>query len=308
MDPAYESRFPFQPLVDATTLNTSAPLPGLPIDPQHPPDSQERKRADVLHWETGATGSIREPTQGGRQSSASTEGKGVFGHHSSLRPLLPKLVDNSDAAYPLAPSPLSLQNPQHFAQIGARTDLGVATGSTGPTGLAQNGADHVGQESAATRRRGVRSQGHQDGAEGSTHPNPKIHIGRVQKPEKRRPRGPRTPVACENCRISRLKCTGEVPSCETCVRRGMQCGRYHTSRTVRREGQMATARENIHNFSVDANLQFSDQNGTSRQGPADRNGAQYQPVDEGLQQTIDTTEVSAFTSEVRDYPEESPLQ
>ena len=71
---------------------------------------------------------------------------------------------------------------------------------------------------------------------------------------------------------------------------------------------MATARENIRNFSVDANLQFSDQNGTSRQGPADRNGAQYQPVDEGLQQTIDTTEVSAFTSEVRDYPEESPLQ
>ena len=109
----------------------------------------------------------------------------------SLRPLLPKPLTNHHA------SPTSLQHPQYFAKVGAMDDVDLASGSAGPSDTAQGVADRNGQVNAANQIMEPRGQKKPKGiAEGPTHSN----RDRVQKQEKRRGRGSKIAVACENCR------------------------------------------------------------------------------------------------------------
>lgn len=118
---------------------------------------------------------------------------------ASFRPLLPKPLTNHHASHSPAPSPTSLQHPQYFAKIGAMDDGDLAFGRAGPSDTAQG--DRTRQVNGANQIMGPRGQKKPKGsAEGPAHPNPKIPINRVQKREKRRARGSKTAVACENCR------------------------------------------------------------------------------------------------------------
>lgn len=120
---------------------------------------------------------------------------------SGLRRLLPKPLAAPDTFDLLAPPPTFLQSLRHLPRTNAFDHADLATSSARHFGPAQRGSDRVKQAGTAKVTVGLRRQGHQNGGvEGTTHPNPKIPINRVQKPEQRRVRGPKTPVACNHCR------------------------------------------------------------------------------------------------------------
>lgn len=124
---------------------------------------------------------------------------------SGLQRLLPKPFAAPDDLHILAPTSTSLQNPRDFSRTDASDDAANSAASSAENfGLAQRISENVEQVRVAKRSVGLRNQGDQNhGEDYATHPNLKILIDRVrkpEKPEKRRERVPRTKVACENCR------------------------------------------------------------------------------------------------------------
>lgn len=111
----------------------------------------------------------------------------------------------------------------------------------------------------------------------------------------------------DEIRYGHVKCTGEVPSCERCLRRGKQCGGYHTAKNNMRQGQVAATRDNILNHSASATLQSLEQDSTKRQVPTPRNDAWDLPVDQNLQQN-NTANCSTLTNDLRNYPVDFPVQ
>lgn len=108
-------------------------------------------------------------------------------------------------------------------------------------------------------------------------------------------------------RYSRVKCTGEVPSCERCLLKGKQCGGYHTSTSMKRQDRVSVARDNNRNLLAGVPLQSLEQYGTIYQILAPRNDAWTLPVNQGLQQNF-TTNCSTLTKEVRNYAMDFPVQ
>ena len=187
------------------------------------------------------------------------------------------------------------------------------------------GSNRVKKAGRANTTMGLRRQAHQNGGvEGTTHLNPKILINRVQKPEQRRSRDPKTPVACDHCRSvvesrytsstdtkpnsrrARVKCSGEAPSCQRCLGKGKQCG-YHKSTTSRWQAQVAAARDSIQNPSAGASSQPLEWHGTHHRVLAPRNDAWNLPVDQVLRQsTPNNSPIS--TNGVQDYPLDLSVQ
>lgn len=121
--------------------------------------------------------------------------------NSGLRRLLPKPLTDQHAYNPLAPRPLSLQNPQHAYKLKAINDTCFAVGSAQPLSLAPGEAYPVQHARIASGTMALRGQEHGNGrAKPLVSPDPKVFTSRVQKPEKRQARAPKTVVACANCR------------------------------------------------------------------------------------------------------------
>lgn len=178
---------------------TSAPQPGLPIYPQYPSASREPPRSEISH---GVTTS---PSSGSPSIDAilASPDPGLMVNDSSgsgLRRLLPKPPASQYAFHSLEPAALSLQNFQNFEISGATDNADFGPDSSGYFDLAQS-ADFVRPTSAARSCMDLKSQGYQNG--GKKKPNslsPKSTINRVRKPGTGRTRGPKTAIACENCR------------------------------------------------------------------------------------------------------------
>lgn len=122
--------------------------------------------------------------------------------YSSLRRLLPKPLAIDHGSHVVAPpSTTSLQSPPNSRIIGAANNADLVTGCAGPSDTAQMVEAPARQPSTAKSSRRLRIQEDQKGsAEVSAHPNPKILIDRIRKPEKHRARSSKIAVACENCR------------------------------------------------------------------------------------------------------------
>lgn len=229
--------------------------------------------------------------------------------YSSLRRLLPKppAIDRSSRLV-APPQTTSLQNTPNPSEYGAIDSADFAAVSAGPSDTAQRVEAHARQASTADRSGRLRIQEDQKArTEASSHPNPKILIDRIRKPEQRRGRGSKVAIACENCRFTREKCTGEVPSCETCLRRGKQCEGYRNSRRLRWQGQVAAARDNIREFSAGAQLQSLTQPHRKYRALAPRTDAWNTTVDQGLQQTSNAN-CSTLTNEVQNLPLDIAVQ
>lgn len=102
-------------------------------------------------------------------------------------------------------------------------------------------------------------------------------------------------------RCSHVKCTGEVPSCEVCLRKGKQCGYYPASKIITRRGQVAAVRISLRP------LQSLEQHGTLPQVPAPQRDLWNLPVDQGLQQHA-TTNYSTLTNDIGNYPVDFSVQ
>ena len=163
-----------------------------------------------------------------------------------FRQLLPKPPASHHAVHLVMPPPLSPLKTQEFGRSGATNDVQLAAHSAAPFDPAE-GTECVRQMSAAAGSCGLQSQDYHDGGmETPASTIPKISH-RVRKPRDPQAKSPRTAVACRNCRsviiihhltglqdvdikrefrLRRLKCSGEVPSCSTCLRKGKQCEGY----------------------------------------------------------------------------------
>ena len=108
-------------------------------------------------------------------------------------------------------------------------------------------------------------------------------------------------------RQARVKCSGESPSCKSCLDKGKQCG-YHKSTTTRwQQIQVAAARDGIQNFSADASLHSLERDGTHYRVLAPGNDAWDLPVDQGLRQST-TIDSPILTNGVQSYPLDFPVQ
>lgn len=108
-------------------------------------------------------------------------------------------------------------------------------------------------------------------------------------------------------RSSHVKCSGEMPSCERCLRKGKQCGGYYTSGNTREQGQLAAARDNACNNSAAVTLQSLEQDGKDCQVPAPWNDAWDLSVDQGLQENT-TANYSTWVNDARTCSVDSPVQ
>ena len=52
----------------------------------------------------------------------------------------------------------------------------------------------------------------------------------------------------DDIRHTYSKCTGEMPSYEKCLRKELQCGGYHSHKTLMRQGEAAAPRNTINNL------------------------------------------------------------
>ena len=182
-----------------TLLATSALQPDLPIYPQYPLASREPPRSQISAWEATwpslgwpRIDAILPPPVPGLMVNDSSG--------SGLRRLLPKPPANQHAFHSLAPAATSLQSFQNFEVSGATDNADFGSNSPGYFDLAQS-VDFTTPTSAVRSCIILKSQGYQNG--GKRKPNslsPKSAINRVRKPETGRARGPKTAVACENCR------------------------------------------------------------------------------------------------------------
>ena len=238
---------------------------------------------------------------------------------SGLRRLVPKPLASNHAVHSLAPPPLALQGSQQTRGNQATNETGMAADSTGPSDPAQRGADCVTQASIAGGFTGLPSQTSQNGGvETPASSNPKASMYRVQKSGTYQAKAPKTVTACENCRSvmsstapetcsyvdtndesrhSRMKCSGEVPSCDRCLRKGEQCRGYPPRKSTKKRRRAAVARDRSPNIPTDAPLPVPEDHSTDHQVLAPQNNASNIHVGEDLQQNV-TTNSSISRDEV----------
>ena len=92
---------------------------------------------------------------------------------------------------------------------------------------------------------------------------------------------------CES-RQSRMKCSEEVPSCHSCLRKGEQCRGYPPRKIPRKRRRAAVARSRSPNIPSDPPLPVPEDQSTDYQVLAPQNGASSARVGEGLQQNFTT--------------------
>ena len=85
-----------------------------------------------------------------------------------------------------------------------------------------------------------------------------------------------------------MKCSEEVPSCNTCLRKGEQCRGYPPRKSMKKRGRPAVARSRSPNIPTDAPLRVPEDNSTEYQVSAAQNDASDTRVGEGLQQNVAT--------------------
>lgn len=99
-------------------------------------------------------------------------------------------------------------------------------------------------------------------------------------------------------RLNRTKCSGEVPSCETCLGKGKQCEGYNITKTIKRQRQVAAAERSICSFSNGATLQSPGH--STHQISAPPNHAMNLPVEQALQPNAITNNTT-LTYDSEDY-------
>ena len=103
----------------------------------------------------------------------------------------------------------------------------------------------------------------------------------------------------DESRLSRTKCSGEVPSCETCIGKGKQCEGYNITKTIKRQRQVAATQRSIRSFSNGATLQ-SPGHSTHHQISAPPNHAMNLPVEQALHKNA-VTNNTTLTYDSEDY-------
>ena len=84
-----------------------------------------------------------------------------------------------------------------------------------------------------------------------------------------------------------MKCPGEVPSCNRCLRKGEQCRGYPARKSPKKRGRAAAARGSGQ-IPTDPLLTVPEDHGTDNQVLAPQNDASNTRVGEGLQQNVVT--------------------
>lgn len=182
-----------------TISATWAPQTRLSICPQYPSASREPPHSEISTWVTPW------PSPGWLSIDATlySPDPGLMVNDSSgsgLRRLLPKPPASQYDFHSLALVAPSLQNFQNFEISGATDNADFSSDSPGYFDLAQS-ADFDRPTSAARSCISLKSQGYQSGGNKEPNPlSPKSAINRVRKRGTGRARGPKTAIACENCR------------------------------------------------------------------------------------------------------------
>ncbi len=101
-------------------------------------------------------------------------------------------------------------------------------------------------------------------------------------------------------RYRRVKCSGEVPFCERCLRGGKQCGGYHP-KTRKRQPKVAAVQGSFDNLSAGAISQSPKQHSTHLQVSAPRDDAWDLPFNQGLQQHMMPSDTT-LEGDVETYP------
>ena len=92
----------------------------------------------------------------------------------------------------------------------------------------------------------------------------------------------------DDSRQSRMKCSEEVPSCNTCLRKGEQCRGYPARKSMKKRRRAALARSRSPNIPTDASLRVSEDHSANYQVLAAQNDASNTRVGEALQQNVTT--------------------
>ena len=87
-----------------------------------------------------------------------------------------------------------------------------------------------------------------------------------------------------------MKCSEEVPSCSTCLRKGEQCRRYPPRKSTNKRRRAAVARIPSPDIPTDARLRVPEDHSTDYQVLAPQNDASNTRVGEGLQQNVTTND------------------
>ena len=85
-----------------------------------------------------------------------------------------------------------------------------------------------------------------------------------------------------------MKCSEEVPSCNTCLGKGEQCRGYPPPQTPKKRRRAAVARGRSPNTPADAPLPVPEDHSTDHQVLAAQDDASNTRVDEGQQQNLAT--------------------
>ena len=94
-------------------------------------------------------------------------------------------------------------------------------------------------------------------------------------------------------RDSRVKCSGEVPSCNRCLHKGEQCRGYPTRKSPKKRGRAAAARASGQIIPSDAPLTVPEDRNTDDQVLVPQNDASNTRVGEGLQQSVVTNNITS---------------
>ena len=149
----------------------------------------------------------------------------------------------------------------------------MAAHSAEPLDPSQRGESAVSSVKEASTARGstrLQSKKRQNrGVEAPASPNRKASAHPVQKTGSCKAKRPKIAAACENCksvirlhhlqtcsyvnisyrsRHSRIKCSGERPFCDSCLRKGEQCHGYPAHNIIKKRNQAAAAQGSSHNI------------------------------------------------------------
>ena len=83
-----------------------------------------------------------------------------------------------------------------------------------------------------------------------------------------------------------MKCSGEVPSCDRCLRKGEQCLGYSAPESMKKRRRAAAARGSSYNILTDQPLPIPEDHSTDYQVLAPQNDASRTRVGEDLQQNV----------------------
>lgn len=186
----YSSRFISEPPATEGIIATSTPQPGLSIYTQHLSPSRESQRLEVTPWPLPGCLCIdiilasADP----RLMRNDSFGSGLWRLHPES-PLSQYDFNSLALAGP------SLRSVQNLGMSGATDNAGFFPDSVRHFDPAQS-PEFLRPTSSTRSCMNPKSQGHQNGRRKS----PKSAINRVQKPGTSRTRGPKTAIACENCR------------------------------------------------------------------------------------------------------------